>query len=59
MATLPELLQRQADKQPSGIALQGPDSAFSYAQMMQAAAALAAAFACRFFFLFSLRRAIC
>lgn len=41
MATLPELLQRQAADQPSRTALQGPDSAFSYAQMMQADAALA------------------
>lgn len=41
MATLPELLQRQAADQPSQTALQGPESAFTYAQMMQAAEALA------------------
>mgnify|MGYP003119101112 FL=1 len=41
MATLPELLQRQAAVQPSQTALQGPESAFTYAQMMQAAEALA------------------
>ncbi len=41
MAALPELLQRQALAHPSRTALQGPDSAFSYSQMMQAAEALA------------------
>ncbi|TYC55412.1 AMP-binding protein [Marinobacter sp. BW6] len=41
MATLPELLARQASSHPSRTALQGPESAFSYAQMMQAASALA------------------
>lgn len=41
MATLPDLLERQAAVHPSRIALQGPESAFSYAQMMQAATALA------------------
>ncbi|PXX91826.1 AMP-dependent synthetase [Marinobacter vulgaris] len=41
MAALPELLQRQSLAYPSRIALQGPDSAFSYRQMMQAAQALA------------------
>lgn len=41
MSGLPELLQRQALAHPSRIALQGPDSAFSYRQMMQAAQALA------------------
>ncbi|MDK8462162.1 AMP-binding protein [Marinobacter sp. SS13-12] len=41
MAALPELLGRQAGILPSRVALRGPDSAFSYAQMMQAANALA------------------
>ncbi|MBL3558673.1 MULTISPECIES: AMP-binding protein [Marinobacter] len=41
MAGLPELLERQAETHPSRVALQGPDSAFTYAQMMQAARALA------------------
>lgn len=41
MVALPELLGRQAGILPSRVALQGPDSAFSYAQMMQAANALA------------------
>ena len=41
MATLPELLQGQAVSQPSHTALQGPESAFTYAQMMNAAEALA------------------
>ncbi|MDL0430983.1 AMP-binding protein [Marinobacter sp. TBZ242] len=41
MAALPELLARQAGMHASRIALQGPDSAFSYAQMMQAARGLA------------------
>ena len=41
MATLPDLLARQAALHPSRIALQGSESAFSYAQMMQAATALA------------------
>ncbi len=41
MAVLPELLLRQAQAHPSRIALQGPDSAFSYSQMMQVANALA------------------
>lgn len=41
MAVLPELLERQAEKHPSRIALQGPDSAFTYSQMMQSAQALA------------------
>ncbi len=36
MAALPELLQARADQHPSRIALQGPDSALSYSQMMQA-----------------------
>jgi len=41
MALLPELLERQAEIHPSRVALQGPDSAFTYAQVMQAARALA------------------
>ncbi|KMQ73134.1 AMP-binding protein [Marinobacter subterrani] len=41
MAALPELLACEAQAHPSRIALQGPDSAFSYGQMMQAAEALA------------------
>lgn len=41
MVTLPELLERQASAHPSRTALQGPGSAFSYSQMMQAAQALA------------------
>lgn len=41
MAALPELLERQAEIHPSRVALQGPDSAFSYAQMVQAVRALA------------------
>jgi len=41
MATLPELLARQAATHPSRTALQGPEAALSYAQMMQAANALA------------------
>lgn len=41
MAVLPELLERQTEIHPSRVALQGPDSAFTYAQMMQAARALA------------------
>lgn len=40
MATLPELLQHKARSQPFHTAIQGPESAFSYAQMMQAAGAL-------------------
>ncbi|SFR49748.1 Long-chain acyl-CoA synthetase (AMP-forming) [Marinobacter gudaonensis] len=41
MATLPDLLARQAGTHPSRTALQGPEAAFTYAQMMQAAQALA------------------
>lgn len=41
MATLPELLARRASSHPSRTALQGRESAFSYAQMMQAAETLA------------------
>ena len=41
MATLPEFLAARASSHPSRTALQGPESAFSYAQMMQAAEALA------------------
>ncbi|MEP1216975.1 MAG: AMP-binding protein [Marinobacter sp.] len=41
MALLPELLERQAERHPSHVALQGPDSAFTYAQMLQSARALA------------------
>ena len=41
MAGLPELLGRQVETHPSRVALQGPYSAFTYAQMMQAVRALA------------------
>ncbi|HEY9120143.1 MAG TPA: AMP-binding protein, partial [Marinobacter sp.] len=41
MALLPELLERQAEIHPSRVALQGPNSAFTNAQVMQAARALA------------------
>ncbi|WP_417520405.1 AMP-binding protein [Marinobacter sp.] len=41
MATLPELLHRQALAHPSRIALRGPESDLSYQQMMQAAEAVA------------------
>jgi len=41
MAVLPELLRRQAAVDPSRVALRGPEAAYSYAQMMQAAQALA------------------
>ncbi|MDX1458286.1 MAG: AMP-binding protein [Marinobacter sp.] len=41
MALLPELLVRQAELHPSRVALQGSASAFTYAQMMEAARALA------------------
>lgn len=41
MATLPDMLALQAGMHPSRTALQGPEAAFTYAQMMQAAQALA------------------
>ena len=41
MATLPELLAHQAAIHPSRTALRGPESALSYARMMEAARALA------------------
>ncbi|SHK08957.1 Long-chain acyl-CoA synthetase (AMP-forming) [Marinobacter antarcticus] len=41
MAALPELLKRQAMVHPSRIALQGPESELSYAQMVRSAEALA------------------
>ena len=41
MAVLPDLLQQQALADPARLALQGPDSGFSYSQMMQAVETLA------------------
>ncbi|RBP32284.1 long-subunit acyl-CoA synthetase (AMP-forming) [Marinobacter pelagius] len=41
MAVLPDLLEQQAMLHPGRIALQGPDSGFSYSEMLQAAGALA------------------
>ncbi|MCG7200563.1 AMP-binding protein [Marinobacter pelagius] len=41
MAVLPDMLQQQALAHSSRMALQGPDSGFSYRQLMQAAGALA------------------
>lgn len=41
MAALADLLQQQARVSPARVALQGPDSGFSYSQMLQAVGALA------------------